>query len=357
MGVNLGDLVPSHETEMEALRGKTLAIDAYNTLYQFLSIIRQPDGTPLKDPQGRVTSHLAGTLYRTANMVEAGVKPVFVFDGKPHELKRATLDERKARKEKAEGEYKEAVAAGDMEKARMKASQTSRLTMEMVEQAKKLILGLGLGYVDAPQEGEAQAVQLVMSGSADAVASQDYDALLFGAPRLVRNMTVTGRRKLPRKQVWVEVKPEEVSLDEVQEETGLSREQLVDLALLLGTDFNKGVKGVGPKKAIKLIQDHDDLDGIRKALDDGTIDPSSALHGHLKEGWDELEPISEIRSIFLDPTVDKEPEIHRGTLDTERVVELLVEEHDFAEGRVKSALDRYLSVEDAKKQKSLDSFF
>ncbi|MBW3583616.1 MAG: flap structure-specific endonuclease, partial [Euryarchaeota archaeon] len=213
MGVDLGQLVPHKETELKELAGKTIAIDAYNTLYQFVSIIRQPDGTPLKDSRGRITSHLAGLLYRTANLVEARIRPVFVFDGPPHPLKRETLVERGARKEKAEKEYKEALAEGDIERARTKATQTSRLTPEMVDQAKALVSALGLTYVDAPGEGEAQAVRLVELGRADVVGSQDYDALLFGAPRLVRNLTVTGRRKLPRKQVWVDVIPEAIRLD------------------------------------------------------------------------------------------------------------------------------------------------
>lgn len=357
MGVDLGQLVPHKETELKELAGKTIAIDAYNTLYQFVSIIRQPDGTPLKDSRGRITSHLAGLLYRTANLVEARIRPVFVFDGPPHPLKRETLVERGARKEKAEKEYKEALAEGDIERARTKATQTSRLTPEMVDQAKALVSALGLTYVDAPGEGEAQAVRLVELGRADVVGSQDYDALLFGAPRLVRNLTVTGRRKLPRKQVWVDVIPEAIRLDAVEEETGLKRPQLIDVALFLGTDFNKGVKGVGVKKALKLIQDHGSLEGVQKALKNGDIAKDSALHKQLTEGWEGLEPIDEIRSIFLEPDVTDAPERVAGELDPDRVRDILVDQHGFARGRVDSALDRYLSVKEAQKQKSLDAFF
>lgn len=357
MGVDLGSLLPAHEMQMADLAGQTLAVDAYNTLYQFVSIIRQPDGTPLKDLQGRVTSHLSGLFYRGANVVEAGIKPVFVFDGVPHELKSGTLRERALRKEAAQDQYEQALAEGDIERARTKAQQTSRLSKEMVEQSKRLITALGMDYVEAPQEGEAQAAELVRRGKADAAASQDYDALLFGAPRLVRNLTVTGRRKLPRKQVWVDVVPEELRLAEVENETGLSRAQWVDVAMLLGTDFEKGVKGVGPKKAVKLIEDHGDLEGIQAALESGAIDPASALHKQLTGGWHELGDIDVVRSIFLKPTVDAEVTVHEGRFDPDAVVAILVEEHGFADGRVRSTVDRYTAVRDARKQASLDSFF
>jgi flap endonuclease-1 len=357
MGVDLGSLVSAQETSMQALKGRTIAVDAHNTLYQFVSIIRQPDGTPLKDHEGRVTSHLSGILHRGGNMVAAGLDPVFVFDGKPHELKSATVQERKARKEKAQQDYEEALAEGDMERARAKASQTSRLDKPMIEQAKRLILALGMGYVEAPEEGEAQAARMVREGQAYAVASQDFDALLFGAPRLVRNLTVTGRRKLPRKQVWVDVMPEELVLEDVEAQLGVSREALVDLALLLGTDYNPGVKGVGPKKALALIQEHGDLEGIQRALQEGSIKPESALARQLREGWEELGDLQEMRALFLSPGTTGDVEVLRGRLDSEQVVQVLVEEHAFQEGRVRSALERYESAKEAKKQRSLDTFF
>ncbi len=357
MGVDLGSLVTARETSMQELAGRTLAVDAHNTMYQFLSIIRQPDGTPLKDTQGRVTSHLSGLLHRGGNMVQAGLDPVFVFDGKPNELKFATLQDRRTRKDQAQKEYEQALAEGDLERARSKASQTSRIDKPMIEQAKRLILALGMGYVEAPEEGEAQAARLVAEKRAFAVASQDFDALLFGASRLVRNLAVTGRRKLPRKQVWVDVVPEELRLNEVEEELALRREQLVDLALLLGTDYNPGVKGIGPKKALPLILEHGGLDGIKKALQDGVIKAESALARDLKAGWEDLGDPDELRRIFLDPGTTPDAVIHRGKLDPGAVVDILVEEHAFQEARVRSALERYESAVESRKQRSLDTFF
>lgn len=197
MGVNLSGLVEPKTIELSDLRGKTVAIDAYNMIYQFLSIIRQPDGSPLCDKEGRVTSQLSGILYRTSNLICQGIEPIFVFDGKPNELKKATLDERKERREKATAEWEEAKEAGDMKKAFSKAQQTSRMTPEIRGSSKSLIKALGLPMVEAPSDGEAQAAYMCKKGSVYAAASQDFDSLLFGTPTLVRNMTITGRRKIP----------------------------------------------------------------------------------------------------------------------------------------------------------------
>jgi len=203
MGVDLSDLIRPATRSLEDFRGKVLAIDAFNTLYQFLAIIRQPDGTPLQDRHGRVTSHLSGLIYRTSNFVAAGIKPVFVFDGKPPQRKARTIHARVEVKQRAEREWREAVEVGDLERARTKAMQTSRLTTEMVGQSQRLLDLLGIPWVQAPAEGEAQASAMARAGTAWGVASQDHDALLFGAPVLVKNLAITGRRKLPRKNVFV----------------------------------------------------------------------------------------------------------------------------------------------------------
>jgi len=210
MGINLADIVTSEPRTLEDFSGKVLAIDAFNTLYQFLAIIRQPDGTPLMDHEGRVTSHLSGIIYRASNFVAAGIKPAFVFDGEPPRLKARTIVARGEIKRRAEREWREAVEIGDLATARTKAMQTSRLTGEMVDQSKRLLDLLGIPWIQAPAEGEAQASAMARTGVAHAAASQDFDSLLFGSPRLVKNLAITGRRKLPRKEVYVDVQPEEI---------------------------------------------------------------------------------------------------------------------------------------------------
>ena len=206
MGVNLSDIVEPKVLELEELRGKKVAVDTYNIAYQFMSAIRQPDGFPLCDKQGRTTSHLSGFLYRTANLVEAGIEPIFVFDGKPHRLKAATLEERKERREKAQEEWKAAIEKGDMKTAYTKAQQTSRMTPEVRESSKELIGYMGFPMVLAPSDGEQQAAYMCNRNDVYAAASQDFDSLLFGTPLLLRNLTLTGRRKVPGKDIYREIK-------------------------------------------------------------------------------------------------------------------------------------------------------
>src|SRR6266540_3976181 len=261
MGLNLADLVTSEPRTLEDFSGKILAIDAFNTLYQFLAIIRQPDGTPLMDRQGRVTSHLSGLIYRLSNFVAAGIKPSFVFDGEPPRLKARTLVARGEVKQRAEREWREAVEIGDLATARTKAMQTSRLTDEMVGQSKKLLDLLGLPWVQAPAEGEAQASAMARSGSAYAAASQDFDSLLFGSPRLVKNLAISGRRKLPRKDVYVDVQPEEIVLEATLVRLGITREQLVDVGIQFRDPDAEGVRRM-------LCDEHDfSRDRIDAALE------------------------------------------------------------------------------------------
>lgn len=352
MGVDLGELCVKQPIRLEELAGRTLAIDAYNTLYQFLATIRQPDGTLLMDAHGRVTSHLTGLFNRTASLVEAGILPVFVFDGPPSPLKRATLDLRAQVKERARAAYDEALKAGDVERARMKAQQTSRLEPSMVAQAKDLLDGLGLPWVEAPGEGEAQAVFLVQAGAAWAVGSQDYDSVIFGAPRLVRNLSITGRRKLPGRQAWVDVEPELIPLSETLHHLKLSREQLIDVALLVGTDFNPGVPGIGPKTALDLLQEHRTLEII--------LEKAESEEGHvwkkLRAGQDGLGDFEAVRNLFLEPRVSPAPAIKPGRLDEGRVRQMLVDEHQFSADRVENQLARYRASKVYRHQRTLSDW-
>ena len=238
MGIKLGSIIPARPVKIAQLRGQRLAVDGYNLLYQFLASIRQRDGMPLADAHGHTTSHLSGLLFRLSALAAEGLRFCLIFDGKPHALKKRVLDERRDRKIKAQAEWEAALAAGDLVKARTKAQQTSQLTPEMVTEAQELLDALGLPWVTAPSEGEAQAAAMMAAGVVDAAVSQDFDTLLFGAPRLLRNLTVSGRRKLPGRQAWVEVNPEELTLAGAIEATQLSHKQLVDMAILMGTDFN-----------------------------------------------------------------------------------------------------------------------
>lgn len=342
MGINFSGIVEATEIEMSDLSGKKVAVDAYNAIYQFLSTIRQRDGYPLADSQGRVTSHLSGILYRTANLIEAGIEPVYVFDGKPHEMKADTLQKRRERRMKAEEEWKEAVEEGDTERAFSKAQQTSRMTDEIRDSSKALLGMLGIPIVMAPSDGEAQSAHMCAVGEVHAAASQDYDSILFGSPRLVRNLTSSGRRKIPGKNIYKDVKTEIIEGDTLFQTLGITREQLVDVAILVGTDFNPGIKGIGPKKGLNLIKKHGDVESVLE---------------HIGE---EVPEYQDVRDIFLCGEYVEGSDLSVGNVDFDGVISMLTE-RDFSAARVETALRRIEEARKANKskasQKSLSDWF
>ncbi len=346
MGVDLGDLAVKHTISLDSLSGRVIAVDAFNVLYQFLASIRQEDGTPLQDFRGNVTAHLSGLFYRSAKLIENGIKPVYVFDGKPTKLKGKTKEKRAAAKEIAKKKWEAALEKGELKEAKKYAQATSRLTPEMTEESKKLLEHMGIPWVQAEGEGEAQAALMVQEGNAYAVASQDFDALLFGAPVLVRNISITGRRKVPRQDRYVMVEPEEIRLRETLEGLGVSREQLIIIGILTGTDFNRGVRGVGPKTALKIVKEHRTL----KKVED-----------YVKEKYDyefEVEP-EEVLGLFMKPKKAKVPEkLEWGNVNSEKIAELLVRRHDFSEDRVRKTAEQMIkSFREKGKQKSLEKWF
>lgn len=338
MGVDISDLVEAKRISLEDLSGRSIAIDAFNTLYQFLSMIRQPDGTPLMDREGRVTSHLSGLFHRSSALLELGIKPVFVFDGKPPDLKKKTIEERKTAKVKAEEEWKTALEEGDMKRALSKATRTSKLDAGMIEESLSLLDALGIPWVRAPSEGEAQMGHMARKGDVWAGASQDFDAILFGTPSLVRNLTLAGKRRLPSGKT-VDVYPEIVALCDVLSVLGVTREQLVDMGILIGTDFNDGVRGIGPKKALKIIKEHGSLEGVKAA---GKVEVPSEYE--------------QVRAIFLQPEVTDDYSLKWGRVDPEAVRRILCDRHSFSVNRVDSILSSIVSKEDTRNQKSLDSW-
>ncbi len=342
MGVKLGDIIPEaavEKTSLKKLSGKSIALDAYNILYQFLATIRGPDGRPLMDRRGRVTSHLSGLFFRTLNFLQEGIKPVYVFDGRPPEMKKETIEKRMMYREEASRLYASALEAGDLEAARRYAQRAATLESYMVESSIELLKAMGVPYVMAPAEGEAQAAYMAIKGSVYASASQDMDSLLFGSPRLVRNLSIVGRRKLPRRNEYVEVEPEIIHLQKLLETLEITREQLIDIALLIGTDYSPQTKGIGPKTALKLIKEHGSLED---AVESGAV----VLEFDYKA----------VKKLFLNPSVTDNYVLNYSEPSDEKVLELLVEGFDFSRERVKKALDE-LKQSMAKKSTSLDAFF
>jgi flap endonuclease-1 len=322
VGVLLTPIITKQTLALENLRGRSLAIDGNAELYQFLALIRLRDGTPLRDSKGRITSHLAGLFYRTTRLVaDYRLEPVFVFDGTPPALKATEIQRRRSTRERYRQEHAEAMRSGDLARAYSKATMTSRLTREMIVEARELLHLLGIPAIQAPSEAEAQAAHMARAGRVWAAASKDYDALLFGAPRLLRFLTISGKEFLPSQGRFRPIVPELIELDRLLDGWRITREQLVDLAILVGTDFNEGVKGIGPKKALALVEKYGSLDRIP-----GCLEGAGDVMG--------------IRRIYLDPAVTDEYEIACGKPDLAGIVAFLCEEREFARDRVATALER-----------------
>ena len=324
MGVLLTPITIRHPTMLGALRGRSIAVDGNLELYQFLSIMRTRDGRPLQDSHGRITSHLNGLMFRTTRLlVDYDIRPVFVFDGPPPELKREEIRRRREAREKSQREYETAVASGDLATAWSKAVMTSRLTRPMVEEAKTLLALLGVPWVQAPSEGEAQAAFLAHRGDVWAAGSKDYDSLLFGAPRLLRFLAVASTEFLPSRGRSRAVPPEILDLDENLRALGLSREQLIDVAILVGTDFNVGVKGIGPKTAVKRIREWG-------AIGRAPLEVREALPVNVET----------IQSFFQNPPVSTEPVAPIGEPDDHGLYRFLCDERGFARDRIEKVIAR-----------------
>jgi len=340
MGLDLKSLLVRDKTKLESFTNKIVAIDAYNAIYQFLAIIRGPEGLHLTDTQGRVTSHITGLLYRNINFLSLGIKPVYVFDGKPPSLKSAEIEHRKQIKKDATVKYERAVSEGKMEDARKFAQQTTSMKDGMVEDSKHLLDLFGIPYIQAPSEGEATAALLTTTGHADVAASQDFDSILFGARKLVRNFTNSGRRKLPNRNTYIEIEPEIIDYKKNLEALGITREQLIDVGILIGTDFNPdGFERVGPKTAIKMIREYGKLEDVTQIQE-------------------QLEMIdyNAIRKIFLEPEVARVDKIEFGEVRYDDIINYLSNERSFSRDRVNSSLNR-LKKSLEKKSQTLEKWF
>jgi len=335
MGLQIGNIVSRRELQMSELKGKIVAVDAFNALYQFLASVRQPDGTPLMDSKGRVTSHLSGLFYRNMSLLQEGMQLVYVFDGEYHALKGKTHEIRQEARDAAKEKYESAVEEGDIDGMGKYGRSLMRLNSEMIEESKELLRAMGIAIVQAPGEGEMQCAELVKSGEAYAVASQDYDALAVGGKRLIQNLTLARKRKTPTGFVYIA--PEIIEYERVLNELGIDGDQLICLSILVGTDFNPGgVKGIGPKKALALVSQKKYPVEIFKSVEE-----------RLDFNW------QEVFEIFKRPNVVREKVVF-PKFDENKIKEILVERHDFSADRIEN---HFSKIKEAKRQNSQKTLF
>jgi len=344
MGVSLKDLIKKEEFEIKDLKNKVVVIDAFNMLYQFLTTIRGMDGNPFTNSKGNVTSHLIGLLSRITYFFEREIKIVFVFDGISPELKAKEREKRQKAKEEAMAKYKIAVKEDDQDAMRRYASRTTKLTSEMIEDAKQLIKAFGIPIVQAPSEGEAQASYMVKKGDAFACLSQDFDSLLFATPLLLRNVSITGKKKKTHGIGTKLIKPEKIILKDVLEELQIDQEQLIILGILVGTDFNNGgIKGIGPKNALKkVIEYKDNYEQLFKDLK-----------------WEEFFDYDwkDVYNLFTDMPITDDYELTWDVIDEDKIKEILIHNYEFAEARVLSSLEKISKNKEKRAQKGLGDFF
>jgi flap endonuclease-1 len=336
MGVNFKEIIVKQPVELEMLSGKTLIVDGYNMLYQFLSNIRARDGSLFTDHHGHVTSHLIGLFSRVTNLMQKNIKLAFVFDGEVPKLKHKELAKRAELKQEAQKKYEEALETEDVASMQKYAARTSRLTRDMVAQAKELLNALGIPCIQAPSEGEAQAAHMVKKGDGWAVSSQDYDSLLYGTPRLLQNLSVEGRRKIPGKLAYTTIEPQLIELEQNLKTLNISQDQLIWLAILIGTDYAPGgVKGIGPKKGLALVKQHKTPDALfaENPLQDAD--------------WKEVLHVFKKMPVTDDYKLDWKP------VDRKKAYSFLVEQHDFSPERVDKVLD---AIAPAKHQKGLGEY-
>jgi len=315
------------------MSGQRVAVDVFLNAYQFITSLVGQDGKPLSF-NGKPVAHLMGFLDRATWMLENGIEPVFFFDGRPHNLKMETLAGRKERKVNAVEKWEAAVEAGDMTLAKKLGPQTAEYTRDMVAETKLLFDHLGLVWIEAPMEAEGAGAVRCANGEVAAVASQDWDTLLYGSPVMIRNLTSHGRRKFGRV-----ISAEKVVLQELLDTHEITREQLVDLAIMIGTDFHPGIKGIGPKTGLKLIKKHGNMEEVAEV-----------------KGFEMPEDIDTIRGLFLNHPVNSDPIPESKRAVEEDLRDFLQGEFGFSDGRMKRALDR-LSIANRLKSESQPTLF
>lgn len=306
-------------------------------LYQFLIAVRA-EGAQLTSIDGETTSHLMGTFYRTIKLVEKGIKPVYVFDGKPPDMKSGELNKRAERREEAKKQLDKATEAGDQAEMEKFNRRLVKVTKEHNDEAKELLKLMGIPYIESASEAEAQCSEMVKAGKVFGVATEDMDALTFGANILLRHMTFSEARKMPVQEIYY---------DKVLKGLELNQDEFTDLCILMGCDYCDTIRGIGPKRAFELITKHRSIEEILKNIDTKKY--------QVPENWN----FAIARRLFKQPevtdvaTIDlkwKEP-------DEEGLVKFLCGDRQFNVERVRSGSQKIQKSLKTATQGRLDSFF
>ncbi|MEK6914724.1 MAG: flap endonuclease-1 [Nanoarchaeota archaeon] len=341
MGLQISEIIPKKDINFKELKGKTIAVDAFNAIYQFLTTIRQPDGTPLKDSKNNVTSHLSGLFYRNTNLILEGIKLIYVFDGKSPELKKKTLENRKEIKQLAKEKYEQALKEEDILSMGKYAKSDIYLDEKKINESKELLTAMGIAIIQAPGEGEAQASFLAQQPEIYAVASQDYDCLMFKAPKLIQNLSLSRKRKTPTG--FVDIQPQLIELKETLKELEINQEQLICLGIICGTDYNPGgIKGLGPKKSLKIVKEYKTKEEIFKALKEDEKFKNYELNFDWKKIYEEI----------IDPDIDKNFKIEFSNIDKNKIKEILLK-YEFSDKRIDSQLEKLEELKKEKEQRTL----
>ena len=337
MGVAIKNILTYQEIPLSQLSNKKITVDSFNMIFALLSSIRQADGQALVDSKGRVTSHLKGLFARCIYFKKHNISPIFIFDGVAPKLKEKEQQARREKRAEAQKKYIEAKELGLIEDSKKYAQGTSQITTEIIEQCKELILSFGFEIIQAPSEAEAQGARMIKDKKAYALSSQDFDSLLFETPYLVRNFSISSKRKVAGTSTYKDSPVEFYSLDENLKHLGLTIDELIYVAMICGTDFNPGgIKGLGPKKALKIVKEYKNKPHeLFKVLN---------WHDYFTYPW--IDVFNTIRKI---PTTDIEP--IKGEFNKENIINFLTQ-FDFDEEQVTKQIQSTIP-----KNKSLNSFF
>jgi len=332
MGIAISELIPKKEISLQELKGKKLAIDASPVIYQFLASIRQSDGTPLMDNKKNITSHLMGLSTRITKLMQENIKLAFVFDGKPPKMKFGESQIREQRKRKAEKKLKKALKEEDTESIVKYKKQSIRITKDIIKESEEFVKALGLPVIRAPSEAEAQAAFMAEQKDVYATVSQDHDSLLYNAPRMIKNITVSPKRRI--KGTYISIHPEMIELRDVLKKLKINQDQLLALSILVGTDYNPGgVKRIGPKTALKLVQQYKKFEKIFANVE-------------AEFNW------KKVYATFKSMPIMKNYQLKWKEPDLDKIHKILTK-RDFSEDRINKLLDRLRP----KQQKELDKWF